>query len=772
MSERSFSFSELENNLHQAETSVKKSIQHLSLSRLYSEDGTARVPSSYKEMTPDGDVITVGTRFGQQAALGMFGLDSMGDSLQREKSVFDQLTEQYSNEITDFVGSLKECMALRSKYMALSCQRNIDNPIFHMNWRSYPPNQAKFWHYEDEFGSSGYYYDERAETHYSGEKFDLDDYVRKFVEPLQATCARYRGLKIGKCYGIQVKGFAHPELPNFHEYLQDLKKVIDTSISKAGVMLSMRRLKYLKSKFEEYSLLNNHQELLKTKLNPHRDFYNVRKIDNNITLSMSMSKKHLLNVINHKLESEPERIVYREGDVELTLEQLFSPYLTSNSNRLNIDDLFEFGLIDRTFGYNDFTTYESSDVDSKKRFEAMSRVEKTFLEYDNSINGEYLSIIIKQVMSDYEKSKYQLGELGVQLNLQRKLQSWRYLSKWIIDHKLVSHNVKWVIRISRNYSILRSENKVKSFQDYLNIIFKPLFEVSMNPAIDYNLFFLMTKISGFDLLSRNPHNRDESLFDVLKLSPPTKWTSLENPPYCYYMYYLFVNISNLNSFRKSKGLSTFNLRPHVASVSDKSGLGIITESLSTCFLLSKNIINGEKLANYPVLEYLYYLKQIGITMSPLCWNKTLNLLADDDYHIESNTTNSYEKNPAIEFFKIGIRIGLSTNKPLFSSLTREPLIEEYSICGSIHKLSNVDLCEISRNSILISEFNGHVKRHWIGIEYVENDDDSKYDYNEIDEFAIQRTNVPDMRLDYRSDCLKFEHEFLNKIISKSKHLKA
>ena len=42
-------------------------------------------------------------------------------------------------------------------------------------------------------------------------------------------------------------------------------------------------------------------------------------------------------------------------------------------------------------------------------------------------------------------------------------------------------------------------------------------------------------------------------------------------------------------------------------------------------------------------------------------------------------------------------------------LTREPLVEEYSVAAQVWKLSATDLCEIARNSVLHSGFPHQVR---------------------------------------------------------------
>jgi len=62
----------------------------------------------------------------------------------------------------------------------------------------------------------------------------------------------------------------------------------------------------------------------------------------------------------------------------------------------------------------------------------------------------------------------------------------------------------------------------------------------------------------------------------------------------------------------------------------------------------------------------------------------------------------------------GLNVSLSTDDPLQFHFTKEPLIEEYSVAAQIWKLSGVDMCELARNSVLMSGYELCVKKHWIG----------------------------------------------------------
>ena len=56
-----------------------------------------------------------------------------------------------------------------------------------------------------------------------------------------------------------------------------------------------------------------------------------------------------------------------------------------------------------------------------------------------------------------------------------------------------------------------------------------------------------------------------------------------------------------------------------------------------------------------------------------------------------------------------MNIALSTDDPLQFHLTKEPLIEEYSVAGEVWKLNSIDMCEIARNSVDMSGFKHDLK---------------------------------------------------------------
>ena len=135
---------------------------------------------------------------------------------------------------------------------------------------------------------------------------------------------------------------------------------------------------------------------------------------------------------------------------------------------------------------------------------------------------------------------------------------------------------------------------------------------------------------------------------------PENWTSPHSPPYAYWIYYMNANICALNKLRASRGLSTFQFRPHVGEAGDA-----IDHMVST-YLCAHQINHGILLRKNAALHYLYYLSQVGMALSPLS-NNMLFL--------------EYNKNPFPTYFKQGLNVSLSTDDPLMLHYTKVRALE-------------------------------------------------------------------------------------------------
>ena len=90
-------------------------------------------------------------------------------------------------------------------------------------------------------------------------------------------------------------------------------------------------------------------------------------------------------------------------------------------------------------------------------------------------------------MEDLESSKYQMNELRISI-YGRSIHEWDKLAAWVIDNKLFSHNVRWLIQVPRLYDIYKKNGNVRSFLDIMKNVFEPLFEVSLNPRSHPKLY--------------------------------------------------------------------------------------------------------------------------------------------------------------------------------------------------------------------------------------------------------------------------------------------
>lgn len=499
--------------------------------------------------------------------------------------------------------------------------------------------------------------------------------------------------------------------PSRAEFIEDVKYMCYMITDGPLKSFCYRRLCYLSSKYQLYALLNEMRELASQKAVSHRDFYNIRKVDTHVHAASCMNQKHLLRFIKKTLKANKDDIVCKNSDGQpMTLEEVFQS-LNISSYDLSVD------MLDVHADRNTFHRFDK--FNAKYNPIGESRLREIFLKTDNYIQGRYFAQILKEVLYDLDESKYQNAELRLSI-YGRNRYEWDNLAKWAVNNNVYSDNLRWLIQIPRIYDIYRSNKMVKNFQDILQNIFEPLFEATICPSKHPELNIWLQYVSGFDSVD-DESKHENPMFDQTTPTPDM-WDDEENPPYNYYLYHTYVNMVILNQLRAERGMNKFVLRPHCGEAGN-------VQHLIGGFLLSQNISHGLLLRKVPVMQYLYYLAQIGIAMSPLS-NNSLFL--------------NYHRNPLPEFLCRGLIVSLSTDDPLQFHFTKEPLMEEYSIAAQVWKLSSCDMCELARNSVLMSDFPHEVKQHFIGANYMREG---------ILGNDIKRTNVPDIRVGYRYETL-------------------
>lgn len=494
---------------------------------------------------------------------------------------------------------------------------------------------------------------------------------------------------------------------SFLDFWNDYEYARRTIYSGPTMSFSYKRLELLAARFNMHVLLNDRRELEAQKSVPHRDFYNVRKVDTHVHHSACMNQKHMLRFIKYKLKHHPnEAVIFRDGRF-LTLGEVFKS-LNLTAYDLSIDTL-------DMHANNTFKRFDRFNL--KYNPAGQSRLREIFLKTDNILSGTFLAEITREVMNDLDASKYQLVEWRISI-YGRKASEWSALSRWFYVNRLAHPNVRWLIQVPRLYNLYRKSGEISSFAQMLSNIFAPLFAVSIDPASNPPMHYFLQTVVAFDSVD------DESKLEPEYLSSssptPEEWTGAHAPPYAYWMYYMYANICALNKLRASRGLSTFQFRPHCGEAGDP-------DHLVANYLVAHQINHGILLRKNAALQYLYYLSQIGIAMSPLSNNK---LFLD------------YNKNPFPRYFCQGMNVSLSTDDPLMLHYTKDALLEEYSVAAQVWKLSATDQCEIARLSVLQSGWERRFKLHFLGKDYSD----------------IRETNVPEVRLIYRRETLQHEIE--------------
>lgn len=646
--------------------------------------------------------------------------------------------EKIDNEVIDLCLLLHECIQMRKKYILYDPSTDLlnislypwelpDVKHYHnMTDLHHPPNaQKKKRHHQPPTPFDPFNEDIPDDSPLrTNEEFEMRKgifYVYPASSSSTTTTGATQNASTTATTTSEHKGLGlFPPMVSFKEFYDDHKRISKIVYHAPTKSFCYNRLKTLELKNSLYKNINEALETQEQKQVPHRDFYNVRKVDTHIHLSASMTQKRLIKFIKRKLKECPDEVVIFRDGKELTLAQTFES-LNLTAYDISVDTL--------DVHANKSILHRFDKFNLKYNPFGQSRLREIFLKTDNLIGGRYFAELCKETFQDLEDSRYQMAEprvsiYGVNAN------EWDKLGDWILDNEMYSDHVRWLIQIPRLYYVHRGNNVIKTVQEMLDNVFRPLFEVTRDPKSHPKLHLFLKQVIGFD--SVDDETKPEPRFHS-RLPTPDQWNTVDNPPYAYYNYYFYANINALNQYRMSKGLNTFKYRPHCGEAGDPL-------HLVSSYLVADNISHGIELRKTPVLQYLYYLQQIGLAVSPLSNN---SLFLD------------YSKNPLPQFLCRGLNVSISTDDPLMFHLCRDPLLEEYSIGAQVWRLSNTDLCEMARNSVLMCGWDRIYKSYWLGDNYylpgiLGND--------------IHKTNMPNIRVQYRYETLVDEHLFILKCV--------
>jgi AMP deaminase len=285
-------------------------------------------------------------------------------------------------ELSTIYTNIQKVLDIRHKYIRLSLQQDGDNPKDDPNWNIYPPPPEPAWHEENQKGSTTNGMNSQNNSMANSMVLPQDrsharesDHPKNVSESLQnsrpskaSRPKRKPGQDIGEDFYLEdvlpVPGPGEMEfridansvyqvfenskameldtpvisIPTLREFYMDLEEILNVSSDGPSKSFAFRRLQYLEGKFNLYVLLNEYQEMADSKRVPHRDFYNVRKVDTHVHHSACMNQKHLLRFIKSKMKKCPDEVVLFRDGKHLTLEEVFQS-IKLTAYDLSIDTL-------------------------------------------------------------------------------------------------------------------------------------------------------------------------------------------------------------------------------------------------------------------------------------------------------------------------------------------------------------------------------------------------------------------------------------------------
>lgn len=287
-----------------------------------------------------------------------------------------------SAELSAISISIKRVLDIRHKYINLSLQGPGDNPKDSSDWRIYPPPPNPTWDDNKNrpigqtSGSTSLSNsrvltadsDRLQATYLPGNSQDRDSTRQQL--PVPSTVKRRKpGKDIGEDFDMldllplpgkdertsfkldqgsvyqvfettQMARSTSPivTVPTLREYYIDMDQVQNVSSDGPTKSFAFRQLDIIEGRFHLYFLVNSYQETAECKRVPHRDFYNVRKVDTHVHHSACMNQKHLLRFIKSKMKKSPDEVVMFRDNRELTLKEVFES-INLTAYDLSIDTL-------------------------------------------------------------------------------------------------------------------------------------------------------------------------------------------------------------------------------------------------------------------------------------------------------------------------------------------------------------------------------------------------------------------------------------------------
>ena len=310
--------------------------------------------------------------------------DAVGNETELNGAVEDFETQgpDISPELSAISINIKTVLDIRHKYIKLSLQAPGDNPKDSSDWRIYPPPPNPTWDDQknrptgqtsglDSLSSSKVSAadTDRLQPHHSPVSSQNRDTTHQQLPISPTVRPRKAGQDVGEDFDIldllplpgkdehtsfkldhgsvyqifqttQAAQTTSPvvKVPTLREFYIDLDHVQNVSSDGPTKSFAFRQLDILEGRFHLYFLVSSYQETADCKRVPHRDFYNVRKVDTHVHHSACMNQKHLLRFIKSKMKKSPDEVVMFRDNKELTLKEVFES-INLTAYDLSIDTL-------------------------------------------------------------------------------------------------------------------------------------------------------------------------------------------------------------------------------------------------------------------------------------------------------------------------------------------------------------------------------------------------------------------------------------------------
>ena len=258
-----------------------------------------------------------------------------------------------SPELHAIALNIQRVLKIRQRFIHVSLQGAGDNPKDRDDWRIYPPPPNPKWDANNNLidGIAQPKTAGKVQPAYTspqkgrkpgqnvGEDFDIEE-----LEPWPALDEivdfELDCMSIYQLYDTTKSQSKTPlvQVPDLRTYYKAMEEIQGVSSDGPTKSFAYRQLDILEGKFQLHYLINSYEETADCKKVPHRDFYNVRKVDTHVHHSACMNQKHLLRFIKSKIKKCPNEVVMFRDGRELTLQEVFDSIQLSAYD-LSIDTL-------------------------------------------------------------------------------------------------------------------------------------------------------------------------------------------------------------------------------------------------------------------------------------------------------------------------------------------------------------------------------------------------------------------------------------------------